>query len=84
LAKALGTGLRHPVTLSRIRVTHDELGKPGFGFDAILSGCLAQKISENAICRSAMSGRRWLLLWCWKMPKYIFGKIKVCQFNKNR
>lgn len=27
-AKALGTGLRHPVSLSRIGVTNDALGKP--------------------------------------------------------
>lgn len=43
LAKALGTGLRHPVTLSRIRVIHDELGKPAFEFDPLLSGYLNGK-----------------------------------------
>ena len=32
LAKALGTGLRHPVSMTQMTVTHDELGKPGFSF----------------------------------------------------
>lgn len=31
-AKAIGTGLRHPVSLSYISVTHDALGKPCFKF----------------------------------------------------
>ncbi|MEW6313459.1 MAG: holo-ACP synthase [Pseudomonadota bacterium] len=35
-AKALGTGLRHPVTLGRIGVAHDDLGKPQFRLDAEL------------------------------------------------
>jgi holo-[acyl-carrier protein] synthase len=42
-AKAVGTGLRHPVSLSRICIRHDELGKPVFEFDAILSTYLAEK-----------------------------------------
>jgi len=42
-AKAIGTGLRYPVTLTHISVTHDELGKPMFKFDAILSRYLADK-----------------------------------------
>jgi holo-[acyl-carrier protein] synthase len=36
-AKATGYGLRHPVSLRRITVTHDELGKPTFLFDKELS-----------------------------------------------
>jgi holo-[acyl-carrier protein] synthase len=32
LAKALGTGLRHPVSMPHMTVTHDALGKPGFEF----------------------------------------------------
>lgn len=36
-AKATGHGLRHPVSLHRITVGHDELGKPVFSFDAELS-----------------------------------------------
>ena len=32
LSKAMGTGLRHPVSLNRIRITHDSLGKPFFTF----------------------------------------------------
>lgn len=36
-AKALGTGLRASVTLRRISVGHDELGKPLLQFDDVLS-----------------------------------------------
>ena len=31
-SKAIGTGFRHPVSLSHIGVTHDHLGKPCFAF----------------------------------------------------
>ncbi|MFZ2161766.1 MAG: holo-ACP synthase [Sideroxyarcus sp.] len=41
-AKATGQGLRHPVSLRRITVSHDELGKPVFLFDAELSAHLRQ------------------------------------------
>jgi holo-[acyl-carrier protein] synthase len=41
-AKAVGCGLRHPVSLSRISVTHDNLGKPVLQFDAVLRTWLAQ------------------------------------------
>lgn len=33
LAKAVGTGLRHPLALRRIAVQHDALGRPHFRFD---------------------------------------------------
>jgi holo-[acyl-carrier protein] synthase len=36
-AKATGHGLRHPVSLRRITVSHDVLGKPIFLFDVELS-----------------------------------------------
>ncbi len=32
LAKAVGTGLREPVSFANIAVTHTELGQPQFGF----------------------------------------------------
>lgn len=32
LAKALGTGLRAPVSLANMGVTHDALGRPAFAF----------------------------------------------------
>ena len=32
LAKALGTGMRAPVTFSAIRVTHDARGRPAFAY----------------------------------------------------
>ncbi len=42
LAKAAGSGLRHPVTLQHIVVTHDALGKPTFAFDAELNAHFMQ------------------------------------------
>lgn len=41
-AKAVGSGLRHPVSLQRIGVTHDGLGKPVLQFDDLLRTYLAQ------------------------------------------
>lgn len=37
LAKAIGSGLRYPVSLQKISVTHDAFGKPIFIFDAELA-----------------------------------------------
>ncbi|MEO1765646.1 holo-ACP synthase [Thiobacter aerophilum] len=42
-AKAAGTGFRHPVSLSRLCITHDALGKPGFAWDATLGEWLAAR-----------------------------------------
>jgi len=39
-AKASGYGLRHPVSLQRITVSHNALGRPVFLFDAELSAFL--------------------------------------------
>lgn len=36
-AKATGQGLRHPVSLQHISIGHDDLGKPIFVFDELLS-----------------------------------------------
>ena len=41
-AKAAGSGLREPVSLRRIGVTHDGLGKPVLQFDEVLRNYLAQ------------------------------------------
>ena len=41
-AKAVGSGLRHPVSMRRISVTHDGLGKPVLQFDPVLRTYLAQ------------------------------------------
>ena len=41
-AKAMGSGLRHPVTLQRISITHDGLGKPVLQFDKLLRDYLVQ------------------------------------------
>ena len=42
LAKAAGTGLRHPLTLQSVSVSHDELGKPIFEFDTELTEYFAK------------------------------------------
>lgn len=41
-SKAMGTGLRASVTLRRITIGHDELGKPLLAFDDVLSGYVAR------------------------------------------
>jgi holo-[acyl-carrier protein] synthase len=41
-AKAVGSGMRHPVTFQRVGVTHDGLGKPILQFDGELRTYLAQ------------------------------------------
>ena len=43
VAKALGTGLRAPVTMDAIAVTHDDLGRPGLAFGADLQSWLAER-----------------------------------------
>jgi holo-[acyl-carrier protein] synthase len=43
LSKALGTGLRYPVTLHAISVTSDSVGKPAFGFHGPLPDYLASR-----------------------------------------
>jgi holo-[acyl-carrier protein] synthase len=42
-SKALGTGLRYPVTLHAISVTNDSAGKPEFGFHGPLPSYLASR-----------------------------------------
>lgn len=42
-AKALGTGMRYPVTWHNISVVHDALGRPGFGLAPELAERLAQR-----------------------------------------
>jgi holo-[acyl-carrier protein] synthase len=41
-SKAVGSGLRDPVSLRRISVTHDSLGKPVLQFDETLRNHLSQ------------------------------------------
>ena len=41
-AKAVGSGLRDPVSLRRISIKHDGLGKPVLQFDDVLRSYLAQ------------------------------------------
>jgi len=43
LGKALGTGIRAPVLLPAIAVTHDELGKPILGFAPGLADWIAER-----------------------------------------
>ncbi len=48
LSKAMGTGLRYPVSLDFITVTHDDLGKPYFEFHPELDQLLsAQGITKH-------------------------------------
>ncbi len=42
-SKAMGTGLRGDVVLRRIRVEHDELGKPLLAFDEVLEKFIKRK-----------------------------------------
>lgn len=42
-AKAVGTGIRAPVSLGAIAVTHDELGKPQFAYSEALQAWLAER-----------------------------------------
>ena len=42
-AKAAGTGVRAPVLLPAIAVTHDELGKPAFACSAVLHDWLTAR-----------------------------------------
>lgn len=43
LGKALGSGIRAPVLLRAIAVTHDALGKPDFAFDDALGRWIAER-----------------------------------------
>jgi holo-[acyl-carrier protein] synthase len=43
LGKALGTGIRAPVLLPVITVTHDELGKPGFVYAPELESWMLER-----------------------------------------
>jgi holo-[acyl-carrier protein] synthase len=47
LAKAFGTGIRYPVSLSQIGIIHDHLGKPSFKFHPALR---ALANNEGIIC----------------------------------
>jgi holo-[acyl-carrier protein] synthase len=40
-SKAVGSGLRHPVSLRRISVAHDAVGKPVLCFDKVLNDHLS-------------------------------------------
>ncbi|MDD4912139.1 MAG: holo-ACP synthase [Sideroxydans sp.] len=50
-AKATGQGLRHPVTMRNLTVSHDDLGKPIFLFDAELK----QRLDELNISHHHLS-----------------------------
>lgn len=42
-SKAIGTGLRSPVSLCNIGITHDALGKPGLSFEPALKPLVAAR-----------------------------------------
>lgn len=50
-SKAIGTGLRHPVTLNYIEIAHDALGKPYFKFHPVLE----QMIKDQGIINHHLS-----------------------------
>lgn len=50
-AKATGAGVRPPVTLTALRVTHDALGKPGFAY----APALADWVQQRGIARAHLS-----------------------------
>ncbi len=52
LGKALGTGIRAPVLLTAIAVTHDALGKPGFAFGTELAAWLDMR---GLVCHLSLS-----------------------------
>lgn len=51
LSKALGTGLRYPVTLHAISVSSDSVGKPSFGFH----GPLPDYLESRGVARHHLS-----------------------------
>lgn len=51
LSKAMGTGLRYPVSLTYITISHDNLGKPFFQFHPELN----QLISDKGIIQHHLS-----------------------------
>ncbi len=51
LAKAVGSGMRHPVSFQRISVAHDAMGKPVFEFDPEL----AVHIKQLGVARHHLS-----------------------------
>ena len=42
-SKAMGTGIRHPVTFHSVSVVYDDAGRPGFRFFKQLPGLLAAR-----------------------------------------
>lgn len=52
-AKAFGTGVRPPVLLPAIAVTHDELGKPAFAFDGPLTAAAGHLTAHLSISDEA-------------------------------
>lgn len=57
LSKALGTGLRYPVTLHAISIASDAIGKPAFNFHGPLPAYLASRqISRHHLSLSHEKG----------------------------
>ncbi len=52
LGKALGTGIRAPVLLPSIAVTHDAAGKPGFAYGEELAAWIA---ARGWVCHLSIS-----------------------------
>jgi holo-[acyl-carrier protein] synthase len=52
-AKAFGTGVRPPVLLPAMAVTHDELGKPAFAFNGQLAAAMQDLTAHLSISDEA-------------------------------
>ena len=90
-AKALGTGLRYPVSLSRISITNDALGKPTLGLDPTLSNMCWVAVSQADTSLSAMSAASLARSWSSKAglhetatPKHGAGHARHCWNQTDR
>lgn len=63
-AKAFGTGVRPPVLLPAIAVTHDELGKPAFAFDGPLAAAAQHLKAHLSISDEAEYAVAYVILEC--------------------
>jgi holo-[acyl-carrier protein] synthase len=58
-AKAIGMGFRSPVTLTNIRITHDQLGKPGLDFEPVLRDLVERR--GVGLCHLSVSDEKELV-----------------------
>lgn len=73
LSKALGTGLRHPVTLHAISVSSDEVGKPAFAFHGSLPAYLVRRGISS--CHLSLSHEKGLVCAMVVLEKFGAGEL---------